>query len=294
MMGGMTKQCVALIAVGLQLATLQPLLGCTVFVASDGKVTFAGDNEDFDHPYTQMWTVPGTSDTYGVVYFGFGRGEYPTGGASLSERARQALAGSIPLSEVGIRDLYGYPQQGINEKGFFFGGAATEVVPFGGGKGQYAGVLVDYILKHCRNVDEVLQLIKRYDFPSPEGQLLFGDSTGRSFIWEAGGAVILGNENFQIITNFLQSRHPEDRKRDRRYRITDDELRTASVISGDFVRSILSKTQQSITQYSTVFDLTHLTVSVYHQGDFWKAVTVDIREQVRKAPRSVPIVALFR
>ena len=71
----MAKQCMVLIAIFLLFTTIQPLFGCTVFVASDGKVTLAGDNEDLDHSYTQMWTVPATDDTYGVVYFGFGRGE---------------------------------------------------------------------------------------------------------------------------------------------------------------------------------------------------------------------------
>jgi hypothetical protein len=290
----MAKQCMALIAVGLLLTTIEPSFGCTVFVASDGNVTLAGDNEDFDHSYTQMWTVPATDDTYGVVYFGFGRGEYPAGGASLSERAVLALLGSIPLTEVGITDLYGYPQQGINEKGLFFGGAATEVVSFDSRKRQYTGVLIDYILKHSRNVNEARELIKKYNFPSPQGQLLFGDPTGSSFIWEAGGSVITGTGSFQIITNFLQSRHPDEKKRDRRYKIVDEELKTASAISRDLVRSILDETHQSITQYSIVIDLTHLTVDLYQKRDFSKAVTLDIRDQIKKPPHSFRITTLFQ
>jgi hypothetical protein len=109
------------------LLACQPIPACTVFFAFDGRLAIAGDNEDFDHPYTQMWIVPHSASSYGVVYFVFGRGQYPAGGASLTGRARQVLAGLIPFADSRIEDSYGLPQQG-NEKGLFFGGAATETV----------------------------------------------------------------------------------------------------------------------------------------------------------------------
>src|ERR687898_500317 len=55
---------------------------CTVFFVFDGKLALAGSNEDWADPNTQMWFVPATKDNYGIVYFGFGRGEYPPGGVS--------------------------------------------------------------------------------------------------------------------------------------------------------------------------------------------------------------------
>jgi hypothetical protein len=287
------RRCGAFIACALLLAN-QQIQGCTVFFAFDGKLAMVGNNEDLDHAYTQMWTVPAGSGTYGVLYFGFGRGEYPTGGASLSRRARQALAGAIPLNDVGIEDTYGYPQQGINEKGLFFGGAQTEMVLSEGRKPRFDGVVVDHILRHCKNVREALSVIQAYDFPAPEGQLLFADPTGQSFIWEAGGAVLMGTGRYQIITNFLQSRQPKEMSRDRRYKTVDNRLKSNPKLSPNLVKSLLVETQQDITQYSLVFDLSHLTVDLYERRQFSNAVTIRIVDQLAMGPGAAQISALFR
>jgi hypothetical protein len=261
--------------------------------AFDGKLAMVGNNEDLDHAYTQMWMVPAGSGTYGVVYFGFGRGEYPTGGASLSTRVRQALAGTIPLNDIGIEDTYGYPQQGINEKGLFFGGAQTEIELSVDRKPRFDGVVVDHILRHCKNVQEALRVIQVYDFPAPEGQLLFADPMGQSFIWEAGGAILMGTGRYQIITNFLQSRQPKEKSRDRRYKTVDDRLKSNPRLSPDLIKSLLVETQQDITQYSLVFDLSHLTVDVYERRQFSKAVTIRLVEQLAMGTGAAQLSALF-
>jgi penicillin V acylase-like amidase (Ntn superfamily) len=46
-----------------------PIRACTVFFAFDGKLALAGQNEDWDDTNTQLWVVPRTSTTYGVLYF---------------------------------------------------------------------------------------------------------------------------------------------------------------------------------------------------------------------------------
>src|SRR5262245_6914450 len=97
---------------------------CTVFFAFDGKVALAGSNEDWSDPNTQVWFVPATKDSHGIVYFGFGGGEYPRGGVS-----RHKL--QIPdegITKIRPEDLYGLPQGGMNEKGLFFDGASTDVI----------------------------------------------------------------------------------------------------------------------------------------------------------------------
>ena len=103
-----------------------------------------------------------------------------------------------------VEDTYGYPQQGINEKGLFFGGAQTEIVLSVDRKPRFDGVVVDHILRHCKNVQEALRVIQAYDFPAPEGQLLFADPMGQSFIWEAGGAIIDGDgalsDHYKLLT----------------------------------------------------------------------------------------------
>src|SRR5262249_36631335 len=87
-----------------------PASGCTVFFAFDGKVALAGSNEDWADPNTQVWFVPATDDTYGIVYFGFGRGDYPPGGVSH----RQLKIPEQGITKINPEDLYGLPQGGMN------------------------------------------------------------------------------------------------------------------------------------------------------------------------------------
>ncbi len=275
----------------------QALSGCSVFFAFDGKSALAGDNEDyFDHPDTQMWTVPGTGNSYGTVYFGFGRGAYPVGGLAVTARIRQAMAGLVPVSRLSAEDTYGLPLQGMNEKGLFCGGAETETVPevwSHAGMPKFDGDITDLILRHAASVPEALQLAERYNFWIPEGNLLCADAAGRSFILEAGGAVLRGNGRYQIATNFLQSLHPAQKRLDQRYRVLNNRLGQAPELSLELIRSLLEAAQQGVTQYSVAFDLKNLKMQVYQRRDFARAVTISLKDELAKGPRAAPISMLF-
>ena len=127
---------------------------CTVFFAYDGQSAPAGSNEDWADPNTQVWFVPATKETYGIVYFGYGKGEYPKGG--VSSRTLKIPEGGI--TGINPEDLYGLPQGGMNEKGLFFDGAATDLIQTvpAPGKKVYDGRLEDLILRKCATVEEAL------------------------------------------------------------------------------------------------------------------------------------------
>ena len=98
---------------------------CTAFLAAQGDVVLAGNNEDYVNPRTKVWFVPPEDGRLGRVYFGFD-------------------------------DLY--PQGGMNERGLFFDGFATaprEVVG-SADKPVYAGGLIDKVMAECATVEEVL------------------------------------------------------------------------------------------------------------------------------------------
>ena len=111
-------------ALAFQMIAGSPGSACTVLCGFDGRVALAGSNEDWADPNTQMWFVPATKDNYGIVYFGFGRGEYPPGG--VSRHKLEIPEGGI--TQIKPEDLYGLPQGGMNEKGLFFDGASTDVI----------------------------------------------------------------------------------------------------------------------------------------------------------------------
>jgi hypothetical protein len=82
----------------------------------------------------------------------------------------------------------------MNEKGLFFGGAETEVVEQSPrtSRHSYDGIITDLVLRHAANVREALQILKSHDYALPEGQLLFADRSGDSFILEAGKVIVPG------------------------------------------------------------------------------------------------------
>jgi hypothetical protein len=269
---------------------------CTVFFAFDGRTAIAGQNEDWDDSNTQFWVVPRTPTTHGVLYFGFGRGNYPKDGIALSPRVQEVLRGAVyKLDALTPEDLYGIPQQGVNEKGLFFGGAQTDAVeqPARPGRLKYEGAIVDLILRRCATVAEALQMLETYEYVMPAGQLLFADKSGDSFILEAGHVIAKKEGRHQVMTNFLQSREPERRQIDRRYTLVDTQLRRDPMLSIPSAASLLSAVQQSNTQYSLVFDLTHGRVFVYQERRFAESVELDVEAEVGRGARAGRIRNLF-
>jgi hypothetical protein len=269
-----------------------PVLPCTVFFAFDGKVALAGSNEDWADPNTQVWFVPATKDNYGIVYFGFGKGEYPPGGVS-----RHKL--KIPeegITKIRPEDLYGLPQGGMNEKGLFFDGASTEVINAAParGKKEYDGRLEDLILRKCATVEDTLKLLETYAFNSVQGQWMFADKTGDSVIIEAGEVVVRKKGNYQVMTNFLQSRIEPAKVSCPRYKLVSQSLAERKDLSVDLVRSLLKATAQKFTTYSTIFDLTNAEVYVHHQRDFDRTVKINLKEELSKGERILKIASLFK
>jgi penicillin V acylase-like amidase (Ntn superfamily) len=268
-----------------------PVLACTVFFASDDKVALAASNEDWADPNTQVWFVPATKDNYGIVYFGFGNGVYPPGGVP-----RHKL--KIPeegVTKINPKDLYGFPQGGMNEKGLFFDGASTEVIKASParGKKEYDGQLEDLILRKCATVEEVLKLLETYAFNLNTGQWMFADKTGDSVIIEAREVIVRKTGDYQVMTNFLQSRIEPAKVTCPRYKLVSQSLAERNELSVDRVRSLLKATAQKYTIYSTIFDLTNGDVYIHHQGDFDHTVKFHLNEELKKGERVLKIASLF-
>src|SRR5262245_48493894 len=269
-----------------------PGSACTVYRAFDGRVAMAGSNEDWADPNTQLWFVPATKDTYGIVYFGFGRGEYPPGGVSRHELR-------IPdggITKIKPEDLYGLPQGGMNDQGLFFDGASTEVIkaPPAPGKKAYDGRLEDLILRKCATVEEALKLLDMYAFHSVQGQWMFADRTGDSVIIEAGDVIVRKKGHYQVMTNFLQSKIESANVTCPRFKLVSQSLAERKDLSVDLVRSLLKATSQESTVYSTIFDLTHGEVHVHHRRDFDRTVKINLKEELAKGERVLKIASLFQ
>jgi hypothetical protein len=265
---------------------------CTVFFVFDGKLAMAGSNEDWADPNTQIWFVPATKDNYGIVYFGFGRGEYPQGGVSRHEL--RIPGGGI--TQINPEDLYGLPQGGMNEKGLFFDGASTDVIqsPSSHEKKAYDGRLEDLILRKCATVKEVLKLLDTYAFNSVQGQWMFADKTGDSVIIEAGEVIVRKESNYQAMTNFHQSKVEPEKVTCPRYKLVSESLGENKAVSLDVCRSLLKGTAQPFTIYSTIFDLTNGEIYVHHRRDFDRTVKVNLKQELAKGERALRIANLLK
>ena len=282
----------SVLVLALFLITNSRVRPCTVFFVFDGKSALAGSNEDWADSNTQMWFVPATKDTYGIVYFGFGKGDYPKGG--VSSRTLTIPDGGI--TRINPEDLYGLPQGGMNEKGLFFDGTATDVIkaPRARGKKPYEGRLEDLILRKCATVEEALKLLETYAFNSVQGQWMFADKTGDSFVVEAGDVIVRKKGNCQVITNFLQSKIEPTKITCPRYKLVAQSFAERKDLSVDLVRSLLKSTAQKFTTYSTICDLTNGVAYVHHRGDFDRTAKIDLKAELAKGERVIKIENLFK
>ena len=264
---------------------------CTVFFVFDGKLALAGSNEDWADPNTQIWFVPATKDNYGIVYLGFGRGEYPPGGVST----HKLVIPGAGITKINPEDLYGLPQGGMNEKGLFFDGASTDVIraPSAHDKKAYDGRLEDLILRKCATVKEVLQVLDTYAFGSVQGQWMFADKSGDSVIIEAGEVIVRKKGDYQVMTNFFQSKVGFEEVTCPRYKLVSNSLAENKVISLDVCRSLLKATAQPFTTYSTIFDLANGEVYVYLRRDFGRTMKINLKQELEKGERAMKIADLF-
>ncbi len=238
---------------------------CTAFLAAQGDVVLAGNNEDYVNPRTKIWFVPAENGQHGRVYFGFD-------------------------------DLH--PQGGMNEQGLFFDGFATapRKVVRSADKPPYAGRLMDKVMAECATVEEVLAVFGRYNLAFMErAMLMFGDATGNSAIIE-GDDVVAKKGRFQVITNFYQSQTPAGQEPCERYKIAVDMLSRSEEVSVPLFRRILSAVhaeQESRTLYSNIYDLKRRVVYVYHFHNFENVVVFDLAEELKKGSRVLDLPALF-
>lgn len=241
---------------------------CTGFyVYRDGKI-YAGNNEDYSNPNTKMWIIPGDQGSYGRIYFGM--------------------------------DNY-YPQGGINEKGLFFDGFATQPLPVSKSENKlnyttasFFNIIQNEILSTCSNVDEVISFLNKYNLDFLErAMLFFGDAHGNSIIVE-GDSILRKDKDFQVVTNFYQTQTNEVTCG--RFITATDMLSSNKNISVDYCRDILNSTHaegNNVTLYSQVYDIKNMKIHIYNFHNFDECVTIDIKEELKKGLSYYDLPALF-
>lgn len=237
---------------------------CTGICYSDESVTLAACNLDWADPVARIWFIPGQNKKHGVVYFG-------TDGA---------------------------PAYGMNEKGLFFQGLINSYVKASKSydKPFYEGPLFHKIMQECASLDEVANMLSRYNLKELErAKLFFGDINGNSMIAE-GDNIARKQGPYQICRALLTQSQPTKPKYQYRFYKNADAMLRNKKVSKDLLRQALKRICENgynRTVCSSVFDLRNGSVSLYYYQDFDNAYTFNIAEELDKGRRTVEILDLF-
>ena len=127
---------------------------CTIFyIAKDNKI-FAGNNEDWEDPYSKMWFYPPENNKHGWIKFGWGSG---------------------------------FPQGGLNDQGLFWDASSCAYLAMPvseENKEIFAGALMQKVIEECANIEEALEIFANYYCEDQyKAQYLIGDSLGNSKVF---------------------------------------------------------------------------------------------------------------
>lgn len=246
----------------------QPLQGCTVFYGFDGQTVLAGNNEDFNNPFTYMWFIPASPGRFGRVYFGYD-------------------------------DLL--PQGGLNDQGVFFDALALpyKEMPLTSQRPYFPGgdlFFLDEILSHSAKVQDVLNITNQWDRVAGEyAQYFYGDRYGDSVILD-GDTVLRKQGTFQLATNFRLIENPNPPYPEERYGVVSSMLSNASSFSIDLFRQALDAAHAEgdfPTLYSQVYELQTGIIHLYHFHDFQHESLINLTDELAKGPHMVKISSLF-
>jgi hypothetical protein len=246
---------------------LENTQSCTIFYASNQKTTLAGNNEDWNNPFTKIWFLPAKNGKYGRVYFGF--------------------------------DSF-MPQGGMNDQGLFFDAAVAEhvEVPHDPNKLPFKGSLILKAMAECSKVEEVLTLFKTYDVSGGwNGHYLIGDRYGDSAIIEPQ-TFIRKNGTYQLITNFLQSKIKPENATCLRFHIASELLKNSKNPTVELFRRILDSVHYENpeginTLYSNIYDLKNGLIYLYNFHNYQNVVVLNLKKELAKGMHIYELPSLF-
>ena len=246
---------------------------CTAFMMSDGDKVFVGNNEDYNIPHTRVWFIPSENGQFGRVYFGYENWS---------------------------------PQGGVNDQGLFFDFFATKPleVQQSKDKPKFKGPIIDTMVATCATVEDVIEMFSQYNLEfMSKFQMFVVDKTGDAAVIE-GDEIVRKSGQYQIVTNFYQSKVPENkrpcewyRRSCQKYKIAESMINEIDTPTIDCFRDILDATHRettfATTLYSNIYDLKEGVVHLYYLHDFENEVMFDLKEELKKGRHYYILPNLF-
>jgi hypothetical protein len=249
-----------------------PSWACSLFtVLIDEDHLLYGRNFDWQFsPAVLLFTHP--SDGYASVsmvdieYLGFSQPEV----LHLTDLPPEKLSGLLNAPQI--------PFDGMNDQGLAIGMAAVDPGNMQSDPSRQTigslGILRE-ILDHAREVDEALDLIKKYNIDfvgGPPLHYLIADASKRAVLVEfyQGEIHVFENEQpWHSATNFLRSSVKDPKGNCWRYdRINDRLNETRGSLDSRSAMELLSQVAQDSTQWSVVYQMKRGAVSVAMGKDY--------------------------
>ncbi|WP_422080529.1 carcinine hydrolase/isopenicillin-N N-acyltransferase family protein [Ulvibacterium sp.] len=233
---------------------------CSIFTCSKNGQTLVGANEDEYTSFHYMWFVPATDNKYGAVFFG--KNNMQT-------------------------------QAGMNEHGLFFDFAAIPRIESKNREVNF--VTTAEILASCKNIEEALEMFKKYTFSAFSSQMLMADASGKSVLINAD-TIVHKTGDYQITTNFNVCNLQDNNYDCLRYDKIDNALAQTKDISVPFFREILDDVHQEgkvSTQYSNIYDLKNREIHINWFHNYNESIVIDLKEELEKGFRMENLWDLF-
>lgn len=256
---------------------------CTIVAGVSKDGLLVGNNEDYRYPFTAVYIIPSTGNTYGRMLFGF---LFPDSGTGYCGGVNEA---GLFIDGNGISDTGWKEEPG---KDFLSG---------------YDLMLRNFesqVLAKYSTVEEVSDIFRKNNFTGLRvAKMLVADKSGASAVIEWGQnklQILRRKGNYQISTNFVQSNYPEGKYSDFRYNLAESIFRGAQDITIDVIRKVLNATHweeygadATATLYSYICDLKKGDVYIYNFHNFEDAVKLNIHEELKKGKKSYSLLSLF-
>ena len=254
---------------------------CTGFTSSTEELTLVGSNEDWWLPDPYIKIQPPEEEKHGYVIFEYG---FP-----------------LPWDNDFMR-----PFAGMNDQGLLFDFFYTPKlkIKFNPNKPLLLKDPTIHFMEKFSTVDQVIDYLNSYNIfllgfiGLNEAQMFVADKTGASAIIE-GDDIILKQGDFQVVSNFLQTRPDlgELAHAFERYDIAVSMLENMTELSVNYFRKICNAThQESVTnptQYSHIFDLKDGIIYLNHYHDFEKTYVIDLEKEFSNGEQSYFLPSFF-
>ena len=187
----------------------------------------------------------------------------------------------LPLAErTALLSAPSMPFDGMNEYGLTVGMAAVpgdiqENASYDPSRTTIGSIgIIRQVLDHARNVDEAVELFKRYNIDFRGGPLihyLIADPGGKAILVEfyMGEMKVLPNEApWHLATNHFRCIATGDGGCPRYRTISERLSATNGQLDQQAAMQLLSEVKQSITQWSSVYDMTNGEIQVAIAGEY--------------------------